>query len=141
MLFARKNIELVNEINDKNASLKLLTEPTQLGQLFVPSSARHRTSLNIRNSWQDKKTPKKIRAGIDNIELQASFEVASKIRDCVLLEAIYLWEEKAPKVDLALLELVSCASDTIHAIIPKIEQWENINKKERIMYSLVHLAK
>jgi hypothetical protein len=50
-------------------------------------------------------------------------------------------EEKAPKVALALVELVLYVSDTIHATILKIEQWENINEKERIMYSLVHLAK
>jgi hypothetical protein len=133
MSFARKNMELVNDINDKNASLKLLTEPTQLGYPFIPRSARHRTSLNIRNSWQDKKSPKKIRADIDDIELHASFEVAAKIRDYVLLEAKYLWEEKAPKVALALLELVSYASVTIHANIPKIEKWSNINEKERRM--------
>jgi hypothetical protein len=73
--------------------------------------------------------------------LQASFKVAAKIRDYVLLEATYLWEEKALKVALALLELVSYVSDTIHANIPKIEQWTNINEKERRMYSFVELAK
>jgi hypothetical protein len=114
------------ELTKKN-SLKLLTEPTQLGQPFIPRSTRHRTSLNFRNSWQDKKAPQKIRADIDNIELQASFEVAAKIRDYVLLEAKYLWEEKASKVALALLELVSYMSDTIHTNIPKIKQWTNIN--------------
>jgi hypothetical protein len=105
---------------NKNTSLKLLTEPTQLGQPFIPHSARNRTSLNIRNSWQDKKAPQKIHPHIDNIELQASFEVAAKIRDYVLLGAKYLWEEKAPKVALALHELVSYVSDTIHASIPKL---------------------
>jgi hypothetical protein len=118
-----------------------LTEPTQLGNPFASRSARHETSLNIRNSWQDKKTPNKIRADIDNNDLQASFEVAAKIRDYVLLEATYIWEEKAPKVALALLELVSSVSDTIHANIPKIEQWENNNGKEQRTYSLVHCAK
>jgi hypothetical protein len=82
-----------------------------------------------------------MRADIDDIELHASFDVATKIRDCVLLEAKYLWEEKAPKVALALLELVSYVSDTIHANIPKSEKWSNINEKQRRMYSLVHLTK
>jgi hypothetical protein len=120
MLFARKNMELVNEINDKNASLNLI-EPPQLGHPFIPRSALHRTSLNMRNSWQKKKTP----TNINYIELQASFEVASKIRDCAL----------------ALLELVLYMSGTIHANTPKIEQWTNINEKERRIYTLVYLAK
>jgi hypothetical protein len=41
------------------------------------------------------------RTKIDEIELQASFELSAKIRDYVLLEAKYLWEEKAPKFALA----------------------------------------
>jgi hypothetical protein len=90
---------------------------------------------------EGQKAPHNIRTDIDNIELQASFEVAAKIRDYVLLEAKYLWEEKAPKVALALLELVSYVSENIHANIPKIDQWANINEKEIRMYSLVHLAK
>jgi hypothetical protein len=141
MNFARKNMEIVNEINDKNTSLKLLTEPTLLGQPFVPRSARHHTSLNIRKTWEHKKAPQMLHAKIDEIELQASFEVATKIRDYVLLEAKYLWEEKAPKFALALLELVSYVSDTLHANIPSVERWMNVNETERRMYSLIHLAK
>jgi hypothetical protein len=83
MNFAQKNMEIVSEINEKNTSLKLSTEPTLLGQPFVPRSARHHTSLNIRKSWEHKKDPQMIRAKIDEIELRASFEVAAKIRDFV----------------------------------------------------------
>jgi hypothetical protein len=141
--FTRKNMEHVNEINDRKVSLKILTELTQVGHSSIPRSACHRTSLNIRNSWQlaGQSSTNTIRADINNIELHAYFEVAAKIRDCVLLEAKYLWEENAPKVPLALIELVLYVSDTIHANIPSIERWSNINEKERGIYSLVHLAK
>jgi hypothetical protein len=63
-----------------------------LDQSFVPRSYHHHTSLNIRKSWEDKKYPQVLRAKIDEIDLQASFEVAAKIRGYVLLEAKYLWE-------------------------------------------------
>jgi hypothetical protein len=65
--FAQNNMEIVNEINDKNTSLKLLTEPTLLGQPFVPRSARHHTSLNIQKAWEHKKAPQMLRAKIDEI--------------------------------------------------------------------------
>jgi hypothetical protein len=58
----------------------------------IPRSARHHISLNIQKAWEHKKAPHMLRAKIDEIELQASFEVAAKIRDYVLLEAKYLWE-------------------------------------------------
>jgi hypothetical protein len=74
-----------------------------LGQPFVPRSAHQHTSINIRKAWEHNKAPQMLRAKIDEIELQASFEVTAKIRDYVLLEAKYLWEEKAPKFALALL--------------------------------------
>jgi hypothetical protein len=135
MIFAQRNMKIVNEINDKNTPLKLLTEPTLLGQPFVPRSVRHHTSLNIRKAWEHKKAPQMLRSKIDEIELQTSFEVAAKIRDYVLLEAKYLWEENAPKFSLALPELVSYVSDTIHAAIPSVERWTNVNEKERRMYS------
>jgi hypothetical protein len=122
-------MEIVNEINDKNTSLKLLAEPTLFGQPFVPRSACHHTSLNVRKAWEHKKAPQMLRAKIDEIELQASFEVAAKIRDCVLLEAKSLWEENSPKFALALIELVSYVSDTIHANIPSVERWTNENEK------------
>jgi hypothetical protein len=129
MNLARKNMEIVNEINDKNTSLKLLTEPTLLGQPFFPRSARHHTSLNIRKAWEHKKAPQMCHAKIDEIDLQASFEVAAKTRDYVLLEAKYLWEEKSPTFALALLELVSYVSDTVHANIPSVDRWMNVNEK------------
>jgi hypothetical protein len=87
-------MEIVNEINDKNTSLKLLTEITLLGQPFVPRGARHHTSLKILKAWEYKKAPQMLHSKIDEIELQASFKIAAKIRDYVLLEAKYLWEEK-----------------------------------------------
>jgi hypothetical protein len=128
MNIARKNMEIVNKIDVKNTSLKLLTEPTLLGQPFFSCSARHHTSLNIRKSWEHKKAPQMLRVKIDEIELQASSEVTAKLRDYVLLEAKYLWEEKAPKFALALLEPVSYVSDTIHASIPSVERWMSVNE-------------
>jgi hypothetical protein len=141
MIFKRSSMQIVNEINDKNTSIKLLTKSTLLDQPFVPRSDRHHTSLNIRKAWVHKKAPQMLLAKINEIELQASFEVAAKIRDYVLLEAKYIWEEKAPQFALALLEIVSYVSDTIHTNIPSVERWTNVNEKERRMYSLVHLAK
>jgi hypothetical protein len=67
MNFARKNMEIVNEINDKNTSLKLFTEPTLLGQPFFPRSARHHNSLNIRKAWEHNKAPQMLRAKINEI--------------------------------------------------------------------------
>jgi hypothetical protein len=121
-------MEIVNEINDKNTSLKLLTEPTLLVQPYLPRSTRHHIYFNTRKFWEHKKAPQMLRIKINEIELQASFKVAAKIRgNYVLLEETYLWEEKAPKFALELLELVSYVSDTIHANIPNIESWTKIN--------------
>jgi hypothetical protein len=86
-------MEIVNKIHDKNTSIKLLKEPNQLGQPFSPRIAHHHTSINIRKAWEHKKAPQMLRAKIDEIELQASFEVAAKFREYVLLEARNIWEE------------------------------------------------
>jgi hypothetical protein len=62
MSFARKNMELVNEINDKYASLNILTEPTKLDQPFIPPNACH--------IFFGRTKPKEIPADIDDIELK-----------------------------------------------------------------------
>jgi hypothetical protein len=59
----------------------------------------------------------------------------------VLLEANIYLGRKDPKFALALLELVSYVSNTIHANIPSVEHWMKVNETERRMYSLIHLSK